>query len=242
MNKLVSLVKKIVAGPSLPPKTSRAQAVEPTFDLYDVTAFAAEIDLEALDVIAWAPVWMVRAERLLLFTLVFGLRPARYLEIGTLKGGSALVVSAAMDALDTDGRLFCVDPEPQIEPKVWSRIKHRTTLVRGYSPDVLQSVYESAADPFDLALIDGDHTYTGVLRDANGVLPFVADGGYLLFHDSFFPDIALALHDFATEHSDQIVDFGTLTREITLHSSPGAEPVRWGGLRLMQVRRDVGAV
>ena len=49
MNKLVSLVKKIVAGPSLPPKTSRAQAVEPTFDLYDVTAFAAEIDLEALD-------------------------------------------------------------------------------------------------------------------------------------------------------------------------------------------------
>ena len=204
--------------------------------VWDVTPFAAEIDLGTLDVIRWAPAWMTRAERLLLYALIFGLRPMRYLEIGTFRGGSALIVSAAMDASGHDGRMFCVDPDPQIDPAHWNRIESRATLFQGRSPEILPRCCETAGGPFDFVFIDGDHTRGGVVRDANGVLPFVEEGGYLLFHDSFFFGVAQGIESFVAENWDRVVDFGVLTREITVQTQAQAEPVQWGGLRLMQVR------
>ncbi|HID53187.1 MAG TPA: class I SAM-dependent methyltransferase [Anaerolineae bacterium] len=211
--------------------------VESDVTVYDVTAFAGEIDLEPLAVIKWAPMWMSRAERLLIYTLTFTLRPSRYLEIGTFQGGSALVVNAAMDALGSDGRIICVDPEPRIAPENWQKIERRASLITGYSPEALPQAVDVAGGPFDFVLIDGDHTYNGVVRDANGVLPYVADGAYLLFHDSFFVDVARGIRDFARQNADQLVDFGSLTREVTFQKSAQGELVRWGGLRMMQVRR-----
>lgn len=204
--------------------------------VHDVTPFASEFDIDALDVIRWAPVWMTRAERLLLYTLAFTLRPSRYLEIGTFKGGSALLVNAAMGALGSDGRIVCVDPQPQITPEHWARLEGRASLITGYSPDVLPQAVEVAGGPFDFVLIDGDHTYKGVLRDAEGVLPYVTDRAYLLFHDSHFVDVTRGLNDFARKNADQIVDFGSLTREVTYQETDQGS-LRWGGLRLMQLRR-----
>jgi len=236
MSRLATIIQKIMPSYGSPCKPQ----VEPEIQVYDVTSFAADIDLAVLDVIRWTPAWMTRAERLLLYALIFGLRPASYLEIGTFKGGSALVVAAAMDASDNTGRLVCVDPNPQIAPEHWKRLEQRTTLLQGFSPGILSRAYEVADGPFDFVFIDGDHTRAGVIRDANGVLPFAADGAYLLFHDSFFPDISQAIRDFVAQHPDQLVDFGILTREVTLQPQPQAEPIRWGGLQLMQVRRNTG--
>lgn len=206
-------------------------------EVYDATAVATDIDLSVMEVIHWAPVWMTRAERLLLYTLTFTLRPTRYLEIGTLEGGSALLVATAMDSLNLPGRLVCVDPEPKIDPKNWQRLEHRTTLLKGYSPDILPQACKVAGGLFDLVLIDGDHTYDGVVRDANGVLPYVANNAYILFHDSFFSDVARGIDDFVGQHRQEVVDFGTLTREITTPPQSKSLSTRWGGLRMMQVRR-----
>jgi len=214
----------------------RSSEGEARLTTYDVTACAGEINLADLDVVQWAPVWMTRAERLLLYTLSFTLRPERYLEIGTLNGGSALLVAAAMDSLKTNGRLICVDPQPQIKPEHWQRLASRTTLVQGYSPDILPKACETAGGKFDLILIDGDHTHAGALRDARGVLPFAADGAYILFHDSFSADVARAIDDVVSENSSQLADFGSLTREYTV--APAFGPGRWGGLRMLQVRRS----
>ena len=57
---------------------------------YDGTVEAVIINLGDLDVVQWAPVLMSRAERLLLYTLAFCLRPKRYLEIGTLNSKGLL--------------------------------------------------------------------------------------------------------------------------------------------------------
>lgn len=228
MKKLSQIMRQITSTKNV--------TVESDVTVYDVTAFASEFDLESLEVIKWAPMWMTRAERLLIYTLTFTLRPSRYLEIGTLQGGSALVVNAAMDALKSDGRIICVDPEPKIASENWQKMEHRATLITGYSPAALSQAMDAAGGLFDFVLIDGDHTYSGVVRDANGVLPYLANGAYLLFHDSFFPEVARGLQDFANKHADRIVDFGTLTREVTYQESEDGDPVRWGGLRLMQLR------
>lgn len=210
----------------------RLQAALPR---HDVTAFAAEIDLDPLGAIQAAPVWMTRAERLLLYTLAFCLRPRRYLEIGTYRGGSALVVASALESLGSDGRLYCVDRRPEIAPEHWRLMEARATVVQGTSPGILPEVVRQAGGRFDLVLVDGDHTYQGVLADASGVLPCVGHGGYILFHDGFHPDVGRAIDEFVAAHPEEIVDLGLLTREVTVHTDEAGNRVEWGGLRLVYV-------
>src|SRR5829696_4848095 len=69
------------------------------------------LDAQQFEVLGTAPVSMLPAERLLLYTLVFSMRPQRYLEVGTLFGGSAAIVCAALDALGLATRMVLVDPE-----------------------------------------------------------------------------------------------------------------------------------
>jgi predicted O-methyltransferase YrrM len=207
------------------------------YDVADVTAYAGEFDTSAIEVIRTAPVWMTRAERLLLFTLAFTLRPARYLEIGTLHGGSALIVCTAMDASGAAGKIVCLDPRPQVAPETWARLQHRAALVTGLSPDALPQAMQAAGGRFDLILIDGDHTRAGVARDANAVLDVAAKGCHVLFHDCFNPEVEAGIDAFARKHASRLVDAGPMTREITTqaHASGATEP--WGGLRLIEVAR-----
>ena len=205
-------------------------------NLTDVTSYAGEIDLGALNVITHAPVWMTRAERLLLFTLTFTLRPARYLEIGTLHGGSALIVCSALDALHSNARMVCLDPKPQIAPVHLDVLKHRATVITGYSPDALPQAQQAAGGPFDLVLIDGDHSRNGVVRDANGVLPFVAKGAHILFHDCHNPGVRSGIDECARKHARRLVDAGPMTRETTSETMSNGTTRPWGGLRLIEVR------
>ena len=236
MNKVTTFLRRFTV-PHNPPVESYETTLP--FPVYEIAHQSAPSNSAALDVLQWAPIWMGHGERLLLYTLIYNLRPARYLEIGTLKGGSALIVTTAMDALQAPGRIVCVDPQPQIALEHWNRLKHRTTLITGFSPDVLPHAQKAAGGPFDFVLIDGDHSHAGALRDAQGILPFVADGAYVIFHDSFFVEVMQAIDDFVAQHSDQVADFGSLTREVSIVTEPNAGPVRWGGLRLLQVRRRV---
>jgi predicted O-methyltransferase YrrM len=210
--------------------------VRADLELVDVTDRLGQFDPTVLEVVPTAPVWMTRAERLLLFTLTFTLRPARYLEIGTLQGGSALLVVAAMDALGSEGRLVCLDPDPQIADMHWARLRHRATLLRGFSPEALPRAEEVAGGPFDLVLIDGDHTAAGVVRDATGALSVVVPGAHVLFHDCFNPGVAGGIDEFVREHAGRVQDVGPLTREISCEKAPDGSRVVWGGLRLVIVR------
>jgi len=185
-----------------------------------------------LDVIQLAPAWLTRAERLMLFTLVFSLRPKRYIEIGTLQGGSALIVCRALDALESDGKMYLVDPAPKIATETWAKLQHRAKLYQGHSPDILKVVATEAGGSFDLIFIDGDHSYEGVMRDAEGILPYAEPGSYIIFHDIFFDDVRRATDDFVARYSERIADLGVLTREFTTQKINDVL-VKWAGLRLL---------
>ncbi|MCC9075707.1 class I SAM-dependent methyltransferase [Litorilinea aerophila] len=234
---IVQRLRHLLYGKAKPAETSDLQfrAAQRKIPRFDVTPFAAQFDLLWLEPILHAPAWMTRAERLMLFTLIFCLRPQRYLEIGTFQGGSALIICRALDALESDARMYLVDPSPQILPNNWEKISHRAELFQGHSPDILQTAANKAQDSFDFVFIDGDHSYAGAKRDAEGVLPFVKTGSYILFHDSFFEEVRRAIDDFIDEHSGQVMDLGLLTREITTQQTSEGQKVEWGGLRLLQV-------
>jgi predicted O-methyltransferase YrrM len=204
---------------------------------------ARELDLSLFQVLNDTPAWLTASERLLLFTLIYSLRPSRYLEIGVLYGGASLIVSKAMDAAGYDGRLTLIDPEPQIDPVHWDQMSGRSVLLEGRSPGAIPEARRAAGGPFDFVFIDAGHSTEAVTRDAEGVLPHVQDGAYLLFHDSYRAEIAEAIDRFTRIHLGSIVDFGTLTREFHSpeHASDGGDGERLScGMRVLQVRRRHG--
>ena len=191
---------------------------------------------EGLPTIGSSPVKMTPSERLLLWTLAFALRPAVYLEIGSLEGGSALIVASAFDAAGWPGRLVCVEPEPRFAPEVWARLAARTTLVRGFSPAALPAAREAAGAPIGLALVDGDHDAAAVLADAEGLVPQLEDGAWLLFHEAHMPEVAAGIDRFVAADGARRCDLGWLTREYTSGVEADGNPRRWGGLRGVVVR------
>jgi predicted O-methyltransferase YrrM len=205
-----------------------------------------DIDFTLMEAIRHAPAWLTSGERLMLFTLIYCLRPRRYLEIGVLYGGSCLIVAKAMDAVKSEGTLVLVDPDPKVEDSNWRQMEHRSILVRGRSPAVLGQAERLAGGKFDFIFIDANHETTAVMRDANGVIPHLADGAHILFHDGFRTAVSRAIDRFVSMHSASIVDFGALTREFTQADSAdftiGADgsPVKNCGFRLVQYRRRHG--
>lgn len=185
-------------------------------------------------VIYTAPILMTWSERVVLYGAVFGRRPQRCLEIGTNKGGAAMVMCAALDDLGA-GKLICVDPAPVIWPEHWQQIQHRTTLLTGKSPDLLPDAAKAAGGRFDFALIDGDHTKAGVIRDIEGVLEFADDDAYLLFHDAHFTEVREAIDEVLARQKDALADCGLISSERT--PDPKQPNVFWGGLRLLRYRR-----
>jgi predicted O-methyltransferase YrrM len=201
------------------------------------------MDVAQFAVLNTAPVSMLPAERLLLYTLVYTTRPRRYVEIGTLAGGSAAIVCAALDARGEEGRMVLVDPAPRVEEALLAHLARRAVLIRGYSPAVLPEAQAAAGGLFDMALVDGDHSYEGTLRDLNGVLPHCANGAYVLCHDCFYPTVTQAIDAFVLAQGGQVADLGPLTRDTSAWADADGNvsrehPAQWGGLRVLQVRRQ----
>jgi predicted O-methyltransferase YrrM len=181
-----------------------------------------------------APAEMRMPERVLLYSLVFGLQPRNCLEIGTFRGGSSAIICGALE--DTGfGRLVCVDPSPQIDPQLWSQISARCRIVEGFSPDILPDVARQTGAAFDFVLIDGHHQYEFVRRDIAGVLPVLADRAYVLFHDANHAEVKRAIDEALVENC-KLTDCGLLSVEPTVLQEKGKQ-VTWAGMRLLKFQR-----
>jgi cephalosporin hydroxylase len=179
-----------------------------------------------------APVHMLPSERVLLYSMVFGTRPKRCLEIGTLHGGSATITVAALDDIE-QGKLVCIDPEPQVTPEVWAGVEHRATLLKGFSPEILAEAERTAGGKFEVALIDGDHSHAGVIRDVVGVMEVLADGGYMLMHDSHYGEVRDGIDEVLRANPGRLVDCGMLSSPSTPDAD--SDTVEWGGIRVLRM-------
>jgi hypothetical protein len=126
---------------------------------------------------------------------------ASYLEIGVEHGGAFAITVEYLrrfglrDALAVD-----LGPTPLLFRK-WSRPEAKFVAVDSHSPAFLELL--RARGPFDLALIDGDHTEAGVLADFEAVRPRAR---MLAFHDIAevgFPDVGRVWRAIQTDYSDE---------------------------------------
>jgi predicted O-methyltransferase YrrM len=150
-----------------------------------------------------AIIGMAVDEAAFLFRVARGLGPqATVVEIGRSRGGSTLLLAAAMPA---EARLFSYDlhakktPGPT-GPELDTEL--RGVLERYGLADRVELFVEdsrSVAHPSprcELVLVDGDHSYEGARADYQHWRDVVPPGGHLLFHD------AAELADLSAAHED----------------------------------------
>lgn len=103
----------------------------------------------------------------------------RAVEVGRWNGGSTLLIAVA---LGPQGKLLSLDLMPQndetLKPMLCKAgVAERVQLVVGDA-----NKYE-CDETFDLAFIDGDHSYNGAAKDHNKWGAKVRVGGYIVHHD-----------------------------------------------------------
>ena len=170
----------------------------------------------------------------MLYSLIVSLQPYNVLEVGVCDGGSSKIMVRAMDDINR-GHLYSIDPEPRVTQDLLQSLSHRMTLKRGYSPQDVAELRSQAGTGFDFAFIDGDHTYDGVVRDIRGVLEYLADSAYLLFHDSHYSEVREAIDTCVRENPEHFQDCGLICRTSVWEADRSA---RWGGLRLLLFSRN----
>ena len=182
---------------------------------------------ENIAVVFREPHDMPIGDRITLYGLIRGLRPARYLEIGVRWGGSARIVSTAMEA-NGIGRAVGLDPNlDNFRPRK-RELFDRFTGIMGFSPEDIPKAIEALDGAPDFVFIDAVHTYAAVKLDLAGVVQHLAPNATILLHDAFHQGIDQAVKEFLSENKD-FSDVGIVSR----HPTEGS-PVSYSGLRMLQ--------
>jgi predicted O-methyltransferase YrrM len=172
-----------------------------------------------------------------LFRLAHTLGPATLVEIGRYKGGSTLLLAAAMDSGAT---LYSYDLHTkqtsqydygELDEETGAALERygladRVHLVVGDSKAVEPPALDCA-----LVFVDGDHTYAGVRGDYENWRRAIRPGGHLLFHD------AAAFRDL-TVLDEQVA---RLMDEIKRDDGEYFQPVGGAGALLHFVRTETTA-
>ena len=124
------------------------------------------------------------AERIALYSLIFGMQPRRCLQVGSAVTELTGVICAALDDLGL-GQITGVVSTSEVNPQLWQRISSRCRVIEGQFPTALQSLPKHNA-PFDLAICDGAMLGRGVDETVTAVSPLLADRAYLLLSSVSF--------------------------------------------------------
>jgi predicted O-methyltransferase YrrM len=173
------------------------------------------------------PTDMCETDRLMIYALVRGLRPKFALEIGVRWGGSARIITNAMQE-NGIGFLVGIDPITKNFRVGNSELHGRYKLLQGRSPEAIPDAVRCLGGQLDFVFIDALHIYDAVLSDFMGILTHLALGAHVLLHDTYHQGIDAAIRKVVAENSD-LVDCGFVTRNAVINASDVGQ-----GLRLVR--------
>jgi len=136
-----------------------------------------------------------------------------FVEIGSFKGKSTAYMCVEIANSGKRIRFDCIDPmkplshysaSAESQPEEWQDyhiegFHERLTPVAGlYNLHAMTSeeavkLYED--NSIDFLLVDGDHSYQGVIKDIQNFFPKMKSGGLIVGDDAWSPDVAQAFRD-----------------------------------------------
>lgn len=146
-------------------------------------------------------------ERVFLYSVVYSLAPKWVLEIGCYKGGSAYIISGALDDLALGGKLVSIDPYPEQIEIDWNIIAHNSKSVKGLFPQDIKLIEDNK---FDFVFLDGNHSYDGVLSDLSFLPQVMNNYSYVLLHDAYNADVDSAIKEAIAKYG--YIDCGRIGR------------------------------
>jgi predicted O-methyltransferase YrrM len=161
-------------GAQWPASLARFEDVAPIV----LSSNAANRGVSSMSVVEVAHLWRLAAES-----------PARTLiEIGRERGGSTLVMAAAMAQ---DATLYSYDPQSKHGAQGQEFDRQLSNALARYGLDehvrILEEDSKTATAPsgsYGLVLVDGDPSYAGTRSDFERFCVHLAPGGRALFHDA----------------------------------------------------------
>jgi predicted O-methyltransferase YrrM len=179
------------------------------------------------------PASLAQRERILLYSLVYGLAPTYALEVGSYRGGSAAIISGALDDIALSGKLLCIEPHMEgVEPEMQAITAHNTTFVQGFFPDDLPAEFDGCSTEglFEFCFYDALHDYENVLAHVSILPKWMRPGGFIVCHDGYHEPQARGMKEAAANVG--LIDCGMLTRCANDLTDPSET---YGGMRLFRV-------
>jgi predicted O-methyltransferase YrrM len=168
-------------------------------------------------------------EAALLFRLVRQLDARRVVELGRYKGGSTVVMSAAMNAAGTLVSYDLHVPQPGGIPGAQLDAELADALGRlGLAERVELRVGDSRTvelpqPGLDLLFVDGDHSYEGSTADLRRWTPLLRPGGHVVAHDAVdaggygttYPGVSRAFAELILDGGfERLPDVGTMAHAV----------------------------
>lgn len=125
-------------------------------------------------------------------------RQATVVEIGSMKGRSAIALAKGLSARGGEGRLYAVDPQEDERYEEFianlerAGVRQLVEPIRATSHD---AAHELRLAGIDVLFVDGSHEYEDVLQDVRDWGPRLGAWGVLGFNDPFWPGVNRALRE-----------------------------------------------
>jgi len=187
---------------------------------------------ERIGVAFSAPSDMPIEDRLFLYSIIRAFKPYRALEIGVLMGGSALIITSAMED-NKAGTLVGIDPSPKIKRKK-EAFYNRYKLLKSSSPGAIPEAVELLGGQLDFVLLDSIHIFDQVYKELTTILPWMSEDSIILIHDAFHYGVNAAIEKITKEHKD-VVDCGFVNRTANVTVSPWTP---YGGLHMLKINGE----
>lgn len=185
-------------------------------------------------------------QRMALWSLVAGVMPRSYIEIGTAKGGSAAVVNDAVKMTNnTAFKGVCIDIRfNNMTPETKAELEERFHFLEMSMGIKAMQAAKKLCDSFDIGLVDALHDKDNAVFDILTLWPYISPGGYVLLDDANYLGVEEAVADIVA--ATNAIDCGKMCRHGgngTPEKSPAwvapmdrkmPETVTWGGLYVLR--------
>lgn len=115
----------------------------------------------------------------MLLKLAVCAQPRRLMEVGSFRGYTALYLA---QHTPPDAQIVTVDQYPE-HGEAYCHSPYAGKIERRVGKTSSELFANDKPGSYDLIFLDADHSYAGVKRDTELLLPLVAPEGYLVWHD-----------------------------------------------------------